>query len=579
MRRVWVRRTLLLVIVAVVLVGAWTAWQAWQVNRDLNDAVDAVDRARAAAEAGDATGLDAAIDDLTASSEAAAERTDGLTWSALTHLPRFGDDARGVRVVSSVVRDLAVDGARPLAEVSDDLDQLLPRDSQVSVDALTGLQAPVTRAEQALAVADDRLAGEDPSGFVMRLREQYRDLAGTVRDTHRALSSAATALDVLPAMLGAEGPRNYLLVFQNNAEIRATGGLPGSVALITTDDGRIELGRQVAGNSLSSPTSSILPLSEAEDALFADLIGRYFVNANLTPDFPRTSELMRAWWEGSYPEQVDGVLSVDPVALSFILAVTGPVEVGGVSLDADNVVDELLHGVYLRYEDPAEQDAFFQQVARTAFEQVLSGADDPQALVRALGRAADQSRLYVHSFDPDEQAALAGTAVAGELVTAPTDDPQVTVALNDSTGAKMSYFLRYDVDVQPTSCGDGVQSYTGSAVLESTAPADAASLPDYITGGGLLGAPPGTEFVNVNLFAPAGGSVTDLRVNAQRIEPAVIDYDGRPTDTVAVQLEPGQKVRVGWRMTSGAGQTGPTTVSVTPGIEDRDYSSKVPTAC
>lgn len=579
MRRVRVRWILLVVGIVVVLAAAWVGWRAWQVNTDLTAAVDAVDDLRAAAEAGDTAGMDAAIDRLADASASADARTSGPTWSALTRLPVLGDDARGIRVVSSVAHDLAVDGARPLVDVSDGLDELLPRNGQVSLDALVTLQQPVAQAAESLARAEAALADEDPSRFVMRLRDQYRDLAAEVRDTHHALSSASTAVDVLPTMLGADGPRNYLLVFQNNAEIRATGGLPGSAALIAADNGRIELTRQAAGSSMSSQTRPVLPMTEAEDTLFTDLLGRYFVNANMTPDFPRTASLMQAWWQSEYGDRIDGVLSIDPVALSYILAVTGPVQVGDVSLTADNVVDELLHGVYLRYEDPAAQDAFFQQVARGAFDQILGGADDPQGLLRALARGADQSRLHVHSFDEAEQVALTGTVVAGELVTDGSRDPQVTVALNDSTGAKMSYFLRYDVDVQATSCGDDVQTYAGSAVLESTARADAAQLPDYITGAGLFGADPGTQFVNLNIFAPAGGSVSDLRVSSTKVSPAVVDFDGRPADTVAVQLEPGQKVRVSWRMTSGSGQTGATEVSVTPGIEDRAYSSTAPSAC
>lgn len=581
MRRKPSWRAILFIVLGVVLVGgAWVGWQVWQVNKDLNAAVDEVDLLRSAADSGDVEAMDDSLDRLEQSSANAEARTSGVTWSTLTYLPWVGDDARGVRVVSSVVHDLAAEGARPLVDVSQSLKEILPRGGQVSVDAVAGLQGPVADAERSLSAAEAELGEEDPADFVMRLRDKYRDLAGTVRSTHRALASASTALQVMPTMLGGGEQRNYLLVFQNNAEIRATGGLPGAVAVLQASDGRIELARQVGANTISSPGRPYLPLTAAEEELYGELLGTYFVNANMTPDFPRAASLMKAGWESELPERIDGVVAIDPVALSYLLAVTGPVQVGGTSITAENVVDELLHGAYLRYEDPADQDAFFQEVARAAFDQVLGGADDAQGVLRALARGADESRIYVHSFDAAEQEVLSGSEVAGELATGRAEQPEVTVALNDSTGAKMSYFLRYDVRVEATSCGDGVQSYVGSAVLESTAPADAAStLPDYVTGGGLLGADPGTQFVNVQMFAPAGGSVTDLRVNSSRIESAVVDQDGRSVDTLAVQLEPGQKVRVGWRMTSGPDQVGATKVSVTPGIEARGYSSLAPSAC
>ncbi len=43
----------------------------------------------------------------------------------------------------------------------------------------------------------------------------------------------------MPAFLGADGDRNYLYVFQNNAEVRSTGGLPGNISLVHASDGRV----------------------------------------------------------------------------------------------------------------------------------------------------------------------------------------------------------------------------------------------------------------------------------------------------------------------------------------------------
>jgi Protein of unknown function (DUF4012) len=55
-------------------------------------------------------------------------------------------------------------------------------------------------------------------------------------------ATAARAVRLLPPMLGANGPREYLLLVQNNAEQRATGGIPGSVALLRAVDGAVTVG-------------------------------------------------------------------------------------------------------------------------------------------------------------------------------------------------------------------------------------------------------------------------------------------------------------------------------------------------
>ncbi|NPC97300.1 DUF4012 domain-containing protein [Nocardioides sp. zg-DK7169] len=559
--------------------GAWAAWQTWKVYGDLNVAVEKVDAIEGAVETGDSAAMQAALEDLRAAGDTARDRTDGLGWTALTWLPVVGDDASGVRAVAEVVSDLGADGVEPMVSASDGLDRLAPKDARVDVDALIELRDPVAQASTALSAASARLGEEDPSGYVGRLKTKYRELAAVVRDADHALSSVDTALAVLPTMLGADGPRNHLLIFQNNAEIRATGGLPGAVTLATARNGKIELVRQEAANSFTRLPQPVLPLTDAEKRLYGPFLGTFMLNATFTPDFPRVAELIRARWEREQPETIDSVVSLDPVALSYVLKATGPVTVRDVELTADNVVDELLHEVYLRYEDPAEQDEFFREVARTTFDLISTGGGDVRALMSALAQGADEGRIYVHSFDDGEQQALVGSDVAGEFVTDVAADPQVTVTLNDLTMSKMSYFLDYDVSVTATHCGGGRQAYTGHMRVKSSAPDDAASLPSYITGGEASPADPGTQFVAIRLYSPAGGEVAGVKLDAMSINDRPIDQDGRKIAEIQLALEPGQESNIRWTMKSGADQTGDTEVQVTPGVQPGAKSSVARSAC
>ncbi len=65
---------------------------------------------------------------------------------------------------------------------------------------------------------------------VRRLQDQLTEAAGLT-------GTASRTVQLLPAMLGADSQRRYLLMFQNNAEVRATGGIPGAVAVVTADRG------------------------------------------------------------------------------------------------------------------------------------------------------------------------------------------------------------------------------------------------------------------------------------------------------------------------------------------------------
>ncbi|MEP9363469.1 DUF4012 domain-containing protein [Nocardioides sp. CN2-186] len=576
-RRVW---TAVWVLLGFVLVAAaWAGWQVFQVNRDLNAAVDDASALRTAVVDGNDQQTDAALASLKQHSSAAASRADGHTWSLLTHLPVFGDDARGVQVVSDVAADLSRDGVEPLIQTSDDLDGVVPSAGRLDVPALVALQGPVAQGRAAFEKAQTQLDAEDPSGYVERLRSKYRELAGQVADAADLLSSAQTALRVMPAMLGEDSAQNYLLVFQNNAEIRATGGLPGAVSLVSADHGKVEMTRQVAANTFGKTAKPVLPLSVAERKTYGTILGTYFLDANLQPDFARAADLWKTRWEQVYPGDIDGVLSIDPVAISYLLGATGSVQVGDMTLTADNAVDELLHQVYLRYPAPAAQDRYFRAVARAVFDKVSQGVESPQDLVSALTRGVREHRIYAHSFDPQVQDTIATTAVAGDLVTDPNADPQVGVYVNDGTAAKMSYYLRYDVNVSSTYCTNGVQGLAGDATFVSDAPPDAASLPRYVTGGGVFGPKPGSQFVIAYLYGPVGGSISGLMINGRPIPSAAVVDRGRQLTTVSLLLKPQQKVHVTWRMKTGSGQTGPTTVSVTPSIEAGQSSSQVASAC
>ena len=108
----------------------------------------------------------------------------------------------------------------------------------------------------------------------------------------------------------------------------------------------------------------MLELGEDERTLYGRQLGTYFLDSNFTPDFPRASELWRARWQVEFGEDIDGVFTVDPVTLSYLLEGTGPVRVGAVVLTAQNVVQVVENLVYLNIPDPGQQDEFLNAVAK-----------------------------------------------------------------------------------------------------------------------------------------------------------------------------------------------------------------------
>jgi hypothetical protein len=207
--------------------------------------------------------------------------------------------------------------------------------------------------------------------------------------------------------------------------------------------------------------------------------------------------------------------------MSYLLPSTGPVKVGDVTLTEDNAVEELLSKPYLSG-DNAAQDAFFAKAAQSLFTAVTGSLQEPMEFLRGLEQGADEGRIHLTSFDTDEQEQLAGTALEWALPTAKDagSAPQVQVTVNDATGSKMSYYLRYQANVEARRCSaDGSQELLGSMSLnQSIRAAEAASLPNDVTGGGLYGTEPGKQLVIVRIYGPVDGAVGNVKLDGAAIE-------------------------------------------------------------
>ncbi|WP_181309513.1 DUF4012 domain-containing protein [Nocardioides campestrisoli] len=573
------RRALGLLLAVIMGAGGYAAWVGWQVKGDLESAETHGRALEAALRTDDRVAAEEASDRLQRASASARKRTDGPLWRALSHLPVVGDDAEGVRVLSRSMETFSAQAVPPLLETSSLL-QGVSRGQGVHLPTVRALSEPVTAAASALHAATRDVAGVDSAGFVEPLRDPFEEYVDLVAAADRGFGAATTAVELLPDMLGGSGPRDYLIVFQNNAEVRASGGLPGAWAHVRTEGGRITLVEQGSTADFPERQRPVLSLFPVEREIYGTQLGTYWHDANFTPHFPRSAELWTAHFEESRPVDLDGVLSLDTVALSYLLKGTGPVSAAGITIDSENAVDQLLHQTYRDLADPAAQDARFQAMALAIFDAVTGEVDSPMDLAAGFGRAGREGRFLVHSFRPEDRERLRGTTVAGELVSESSERPTVDVTFNDATGSKMSYYLRYDVRVRAEACRGGDQRLAGSMRLGSTiAHGEVDDLPDYISGGGFYGTEPGSQLVVARIHGPVDGEVTDVRFDGEPIEVETVELDGRPVATLVAQLSPTQNVDVTWRMTTGEGQTGDGRVGVTPSIVSGDADSTFASAC
>ncbi|MCB7136307.1 DUF4012 domain-containing protein [Cellulosimicrobium marinum] len=552
----WVGWTLLALVVLLLVAAGLLVRDALAARDALTRATAEVPAAEEAMRAGDVAAAEeilARVQPLTAT---ARESTDGVLWAAAQHLPLVGQDVRAFAASAATVDDLAADVLPSLAQVLGLVEggQVRMADGGVDLAPLAEAAPLTARAAAAFEEIDARHAAVDRSALHAEVAEPYDRLVTATDELRPLVRTADTLTALAPPMLGADGARTYLVLALNNAELRAAGGIPGALAVLRVEDGQVTLERQASTADVPPFAAPVLPLDPGDEALYSDRLGRFVQDTTLTPDLPTSAALTAAMWEQTQGEVVDGVVTADPVALSYLLEATGPVDVGGVTVDAQGVVDVLLSQVYADLDPGAETDAFFAGVASSVLAAFLDGGADPATAADALARAAAEHRIGLWSAHPEEQARLAGTVVAGDLDTAPQAARSVGVFFNDATGGKMSYYLDTDVRLTGSACSDAGRVDTYTVDLASTAPADAATaLPWYVTGGGISGVEPGRVRTLVALYPPRGAAVGTVRLDGVGTGALSADVAGRRVASLPVELAPGQSSTVTFTITTWHG--------------------------
>lgn len=535
-------------LVLLIAAVAWIGVRAFLAKGELEAAVPLAQQVREQVVAGDAAAAGKTARELASHAREAAALTSDPIWRAAEIVPWIGPNLAAVRDLAGATNDVAVGAIAPLVNLAGSLrpDLFKPVDGAVPLQPMVDAQQDVRSADDALDGAAKRVRAIDGAQLIGPVAGAVDQLGPVLTETADTVDAARRAIDLLPAMLGASGPRTYLVMFQNPAEPRASGGNPGALALIGTDGGRISLLQQATTADFPRFPEPVLPLPEETAGLYGNLTGRFLQNVTLTPRFELSAALASEMWAQRFGTRVDGVLSIDPVALGYLLAATGPIDLpSGDQLTADNAADLLLNGVYQRYPDGAEQDAFFAAASAAVFERISSGSFDATKLVGALAEAGKERRVLVWSAAEDEQALLAGTTLVDLLPTKEQQADAFGVYINDTTGSKMGYYLDVQAETGVAQCGANGQVLGLRLTVTNTAPADAAtSLSEYITGGGQAGVPPGNFRFNVAVYTPPGSYTQGVQRDGADlpVQPAV---DGDfPLSQFRLDLAPGESTTI-----------------------------------
>lgn len=323
-----------------------------------------------------------ALLDLAVSLTAAAD----ATLDALA--PTISGNEPGTSLQVALMRDLVAPPAQ-LATARQAIDQALLAWEHIPVDDLS----PALRKQ-------------------MQPLERYLPLA------HDALHLGA----VLPDMLGANRPREYLFLAQNPDELRATGGMIGAAGILRLQGGRVaDFSLRNAGainNFAASPYPD--PPDPLRRYMHIELWA--FQDANWSPDFPTTALAAMDLYRRGQGRDVDGVIAVNPQTIELLLEVIGPVQVAGIpeAITAENLSQYLRSQYNLERTDaglssqPKTYLAYLAEAVIAKLDTQMEHINLP-ALALAFQQALDERQLLIYTQEPDIAAFLAGRGWDGSV--------------------------------------------------------------------------------------------------------------------------------------------------------------------
>ena len=575
LRRRGVIITAVVLLLAVVFV-CWLGVRAFEAKSSLEQASVSAQQAKDALSRGNAEDASRFADDAHSHAQAARDATHSLPWNIASVVPWLGGPFKTGQQITDVVFGLATDVLQPSADVGGALspDRLL-QGNRVDVQLLRSEEPKLSKiaADAARLNADAGAISEPP--FLAVLRDARAELQDQTSDVAQLLENTALAARIAPSMMGADGPRTYFMGFQTNAEARGTGGLLGGFGILLFDNGTAAVDTLGSNRELLPGRYAPIDLGPQFDQQYGNSNATTdFRNSNKSSHFPYAAQIWKSMWAQETGVNVDGVIAIDPIALSYILGAVGSVTLpDGEIVTKDNVVELTESIAYIRF--PTDQIArknYLQEISNAVVEKMTAGVDSPRKLLDALGRAVRERRIAVWSAFPEEQALLEETPLAHVVPDDPA--PHAEIVINNLAGNKMDYYLKREIEYVADGCEGDTRMSTVTVRLTNTVPDSAIpTLPNYVAGTlGLdpalpLTFPRGTMVSSVRLLATKDAEVVSLLSNGERGAFFEATERGHPVFEVQVAIPPGKSGELIFRLSEPTSPGAPR-VSVQPLVDN-----------
>lgn len=495
-------------------------------------------------------------------------------WKAVSHAPFAGKYVKSVNTLVSVAEDASDNILKPALDVMDEypLEGLKVGDgfSVSTINAYLNLLEDIEPRIESMTTKMQTV--KLPLGKTEMLSEYTQMLTKLTA----AYKENGEYLPLFRAFLGDGSDKLYLLAAQNSAEIRASGGFPGSMGTIRIEDGVLTIDDfKTVYDMISVNPPTEAHITDTEYLLFSGSLD-YARDACYIPDFERVGEIWALAYESKNDEHIDGVISLTPVIIQKVLAYTGAVTLSdGTELNGDNATQMLQKDLYYKYLSSNSSykisnandyvDSLFAETAKIVMGKLVDDFD--------INRIADYSKIFTDGGkdrtilmwmeDETAESYVKAAGCSGALNDDPSN-PEAGVFFSGANGSKLGWFVSLDTQIGDVTVNDdGSRTYDVTVTVSNDITRDDM----YRAGNYIIGNYNGQVESYLHLFAPAGGTISDFETsNSMTVN--MDEYHGLEVAyNVEFMLAPSNPVTVTYKVTTAPGVSTPLKISQTPTLQ------------
>ncbi len=237
-------------------------------------------------------------------------------------------------------------------------------------------------------------------------QEKAKALISRLEDSQEVVREFTAFSEILADMTGQESQRRYLLIFQNNTELRPTGGFMGSLAQITFDKGAVKSISVPGGGTYDLQGQLLVRVTPPKPLQLVNTRWQ-FHDSNWSPDFPESAKKIRWFWSKSGQATVDGIIAINASFVEKLLDITGPLDMSeyGKTIDSSNFLIETQKAVELEYDKTANTPKkFVGDMATRLLERVKTlKKDEWFKIARLVSEALATKDVQLALTDTEEE--------------------------------------------------------------------------------------------------------------------------------------------------------------------------------